>query len=59
MDELLEALDNVTPSKLENNSDTWRRIANQDEFPELGLSGTELKRFLAEWKINNPYNLAN
>lgn len=43
-------------SGLMNTKDTWRRIGKQDSFSELGLSGTELSSFLADWVAENPYN---
>jgi hypothetical protein len=57
IDELLQALQN--PDKtgtLENTKETWRRIGNKDNFEELGLEGSELDSFLAEWTSENPYN---
>jgi len=57
IDDLLNALQNPnTPSTLENNSDTWRRIAEKDRFDELGLSGGDLDDFLKEWIKDNPYS---
>jgi len=56
IDELLMALqDPNKENKLENSSDTWRRIANKDKFAELGLDDGELESFLKEWIEDNPY----
>ena len=57
IDDLLNALQNPdNPSKLENSKETWSRIGNRDNFSELGLEGSELDDFLAEWISENPYN---
>ena len=57
IDDLLNALQNPdNPSKLENSRETWSRIGNRDNFSELGLEGSELDDFLAEWISENPYN---
>lgn len=53
--ELLDSLQNPADVELPNNADTWRRIANEDSFDELGLSGTELEDFIKEWISNNDY----
>lgn len=58
IDDLLNSLKN--PNKpdiksLENNKDTWARIAKKDSFTELGLGSSELNTFLKEWIDNNPY----
>lgn len=59
IDDLLNALQSPdAPGKgtLENNSDTWRRIGEQDRFEELGLEGSDLDDFLSEWIAQNPYS---
>ena len=58
IDDLLNSLQNPSQSKktLENNADTWRRIANKDSFSELELPSSELESFLKEWISNNPYS---
>lgn len=57
IDDLLNALQNPDkPSKLENTRETWSRIGNREKFEELGLEGSELDDFLAEWISENPYN---
>jgi hypothetical protein len=56
IDELLRALQNPdTVGTLENTKETWSRIANKDNFEELGLSKSELDAFLEEWTKDNPY----
>lgn len=57
IDDLLNALQAPSGStSLENNSETWRRIGNKDNFQELGLDSSELNDFLQEWISENPYN---
>ncbi len=41
---------------LSNTKETWERIGKKDSFAELGLKGSELQDFLAEWIKDNPYN---
>ena len=56
IDDLLNALQNPNnPTTLENSKETWSRIGNKDSFAELGLEGSELDNFLAEWIAENPY----
>lgn len=63
IDDLLKALSN--PNKiegqktLENNKDTWARIANRDSFSELDLESSDLSNFLQEWVEANPYSSIN
>lgn len=45
-----------TSSKLPNNKETWERIGNGDDFPELGLNKIELEEFLTSWISDNPYS---
>ena len=41
---------------LSNNKDTWQRIANRDDFSDLGFtSESEKESFLKEWISDNPY----
>ena len=41
---------------LSNNKDTWQRIANRDDFSDLGFtSDSEKESFLKEWISDNPY----
>lgn len=58
IDDLLNSLTNPNKStgKLENNKDTWSRIAKRDAFTELGLSGSDLDSYLKDWIADNPYN---
>ena len=57
IEELLKSLQNPAKTgKLENNTDTWNRIANKDPFAELGMEASALESFLKEWISNNPYN---
>ena len=59
IDDLLNALQNPEVPEgtvLENNSDTWRRIGERDDFKELGLEGSELDDFLSDWMAQNPYS---
>jgi len=57
IDDLLNALQNPeSPSTLENNGDTWRRIGEKDKFDELGLEKGELEDFLSDWIAQNPYS---
>lgn len=57
IEDMLNALQNPNqPSKLDNTIETWKRIGNKDKFEELGLEGSELDDFLAEWISENPYN---
>lgn len=55
IEDLLNALQNPDEVTLENNSETWRRIANKDNFDELGL-GSDLDDFLKDWIEKNPYS---
>ena len=56
IDELLQALQNPnTPVTLENSKETWSRIANRDDFSELGMERSDLDAFLSEWMDSNPY----
>jgi hypothetical protein len=42
---------------LSNNKETWQRIANKDDFSDLGFSSTSEKdSFLKEWISDNPYS---
>lgn len=59
IDDLLNSLKN--PNKpdvksLENNKNTWSRIAKKDNFTELGMNESDLNIFLKEWIENNPYS---
>ena len=59
IDDLLNSLKN--PNKpdvksLENNKNTWSRIAKKDSFTELGMNESDLNIFLKEWIENNPYS---
>lgn len=58
IDELLKSLQTKTISnnKLENNKDTWSRIASKDSFNELNLPQSELDKFLSDWISENPYS---
>lgn len=57
IDDLLNSLQNPNKaSKLENNKETWSRIAKRDSFSELGLESSELETFLKDWIKDNPYN---
>jgi hypothetical protein len=41
---------------LSNNKETWQRIANKDDFSDLGFtSESEKESFLKEWISDNPY----
>jgi hypothetical protein len=41
---------------LSNNKETWQRIANRDDFSDLGFtSESEKESFLKEWISDNPY----
>ncbi len=41
---------------LSNNKETWERIANRDDFSDLGFtSESEKESFLKEWISDNPY----
>tara|TARA_R110000868_G_scaffold14426_4_gene67209 strand:+ start:25692 stop:25901 length:210 start_codon:yes stop_codon:yes gene_type:complete len=43
--------------RLENNAETWRRIAERDEFAELGFnSDSDKEDFLKQWIEENPYS---
>lgn len=57
--DLLNALSdgayNQNKPTLANTKDTWARMKDKN-FPELGLEGSELESFLAEWCAENPYN---
>lgn len=59
--ELLKSMLTINDSNdrnLENNKETWSRIANKDNFSELGFnSDSEKEKFLKEWIEQNPYNL--
>lgn len=57
IEELLMALQNPNEgnAKLRNDYETWRRIGNKDDFSELGLSSSELDKFLEDWISENPY----
>ena len=45
---------------LENNSDTWTRIANKDSFDELDFkSSSEKDEFIKEWISENEYRNIN
>ena len=57
IDDLLNSLQNPEKAiNLQNNKDTWSRIAKKDSFSELGLAGSDLESFLKEWLSDNPYN---
>lgn len=60
IEELLKSLQyNTVQSKitLENNKDTWRRIAlKTDNFDELGIPKSELDKFISDWINDNPYS---
>ena len=57
IDDLLKALQNPEKKgKLDNTSDTWRRIGENDSFDELNLEKSDLQAFLDEWVKDNPYN---
>jgi len=63
IEELLKSMYTLSPGtksdftgKLENNAETWRRIAERDDFNELGFSSeSDKEAFLKEWIENNPY----
>lgn len=58
IEDLLKSLQyNTAQAKatLENNKETWKRIASKDTFDELGLKGSELDEFLKTWIESNPY----
>ncbi len=64
IEELLKSMYTVGPNnpksdftgKLENNAETWRRIAEKDDFSELGFSSdSEKEAFLKQWIEENPY----
>jgi hypothetical protein len=41
---------------LSNNKETWQRIAERDDFSDLGFtSESEKESFLKEWIDQNPY----
>jgi len=52
----LQSPDAPSKGTLENNTETWRRIAEKDRFDELGLDGGDLDDFLREWVKDNPYS---
>lgn len=56
--DLLRSLQERTTKEsfLPNSRETWERIGKKDSFSELGLKGSELQDFLAEWIKDNPYN---
>ena len=59
IEELLAALRTPVSElerKLPNTLETWTRIGNRDSFAELGLSGSELDKFLQDWINENSYN---
>jgi hypothetical protein len=56
IDDLLNALENPEKITLENTLETWKRIANDDQFEELGLDKGDLEEFLQEWMADNDYN---
>jgi hypothetical protein len=59
IDDLLNSLKSVNKpdvKSLENNKDTWSRIAKKDNFTELGMTESDLNIFLKEWIENNPYS---
>lgn len=56
IEDLLNSLQNLNTPKLPNIPETWRRIAENDPFDELGLERSELEKFLKEWKANNDYD---
>lgn len=41
---------------LENNAETWGRIGENDDFPELNLSSSDLTNFLNQWIKENSYS---
>jgi hypothetical protein len=42
---------------LSNNKETWQRIANKDDFSDLGFtSDSEKESFLKEWCKENDYS---
>lgn len=41
---------------LENNAETWKRIGDNDDFPELNLSSSDLTNFLNQWIKENSYS---
>lgn len=56
LDDLLNALQDPNKVELANTVETWSRIGNKDDFPELGLSEGELEDFLSDWLDDNDYN---
>jgi hypothetical protein len=49
--------ENTVKGGLVNSAETWRRIANKDEFAELGFSSEQEKNdFLKQWCSENPYS---
>ena len=60
IEELLKSLQTPATSKSSkltgSVAEIYERIGNKDSFGELGLTGSELESFLAEWISENPYN---
>jgi hypothetical protein len=66
IEELLKSMYTVNPAerkasdftgRLENNAETWRRIAEKDDFAELGFtSDSDKENFLKQWIEENPYS---
>lgn len=56
--DLLRELQEVNTQNrtLENNAETWKRIGDNDDFPELNLSPTDLDSFLKDWIKENSYS---
>jgi len=56
INELLGTLQgNKDVKTLENTKETWERIANRDDFTELGMSLEEKEEFIKEWIKENEY----
>lgn len=66
IEELLKSMLTLTPEErkkgvsdrfLTNNTETWKRIGQRDDFAELNFSSEEEKsNWINDWTSSNPYN---
>jgi hypothetical protein len=57
IDELLKSLQDPTTGGLVGSvSEIWARIGSRDDFAELNLDETEMKKVIQDWIAENPYN---